>query len=82
MEVDYFTLYPSSDLEQMKRDIDIVHSVNGIYILGTHYHAFSTKIRSGESIGHAFKALLDHISGKDGIEFISYRELWQLPDYY
>ena len=75
-EISYYTLYPSTDLNQLKQDIDFIHDVDGVFVLGTHYHAFSSNIRSGETIENALHVVLDYISGKDNVDYISYRELW------
>ena len=75
-EIDYYLLYPSTDLAELKKEVDLVHSVNGIFLLSTHYHAFQKKIRSGETIEDAFHSILDYISRKDNVHFITYRELW------
>ena len=76
-EIAYYLLYPSTDLTELKKEVDFVHSVNGIFLLSTHYHAFQKKIRSGETIEYAFHSVLDYISGKDNVHFITYRELWR-----
>ena len=76
-EITYYLLYPSTDLNELKKEIDFVHSVNGILILSTHYHAFPKKIKSGQTIEYAFRVIMDHVGSKDNINFITYRELWK-----
>lgn len=75
-EVDYFTLYPETDLAELMRQFDFVRAVNGVFVLSTHYYAFAKKIRSGQTIGDALQAFLDHVAKKDGVEYIGYRDLW------
>jgi len=69
-------LYPSSDLNFLKKEINFVDSVNGVFILSTHYHAFKKKIASGETIEYALHAILDYVSLKKNVEYITYRDLW------
>lgn len=76
-EIDYYTLNPSSDINDLKRQIDFVHEVDGVFVLGVHYHAFSSRLKSGKTVEYALHSLLDHIAQKDNVEYISYRELWE-----
>jgi hypothetical protein len=78
-EVDYYLLYPSTDLGKLMEDIDFVHSVDGIFILSTHYYAFDRKIASGETIRDALGKVLEYLHAKDGVDFIDYHELWGAP---
>ena len=75
-EISYISLTPKVDLGQLCKNIDFVHSVNGIFVLSLHYHAFPKKIQSGETIGDTFHKILDKIASIDNVEFITYRELW------
>jgi len=75
-EIAYYLLYPSTDLNALKAELDFCHSVNGVFILSTHYNAFHKKISSGETIGQALNEIIDYISGKNDVEYITYRELW------
>lgn len=77
-EIGYYLLYPSTSLSDLKRQVDIVDSVDGTMILSTHYYAFDNKISSGETIAEALHTILDYINGKAGARFITYRELWGL----
>lgn len=75
-EIDYSLLYPSTDLTELKKKLDFVYSVNGVFILATHYHAFHKKIRSGETMKDALRIIIDHVVKKNNVEFVTYRELW------
>jgi len=76
-EIDYYTLYPSADINDLKRQIDFIHEVNGVFVLGVHYHAFSSRLKSGKTVEYALHSLLDHLTQKDNVEYFSYRELWE-----
>ncbi|MEE9304007.1 MAG: DUF2334 domain-containing protein [Thiotrichaceae bacterium] len=76
-EIDYYTLNPSTDINDLKQQIDFVHAVDGIFVLGIHYHAFSSKLQSGKTIEYGLHTLIDHLAQKDNVEYISYRELWK-----
>ena len=76
MEIEYFLLYPHTSLPELKKEIDMVDSVNGTLILSTHYYAFNDKISTGETIGDALREILDYIDGKERTEFITYSDLW------
>jgi len=75
-EIDYYLLYPSTSLDELKRSVDLVASVDGTLILSTHYYAFGDKIRSGETIEEALHEVLDYIYEKGNARFITYEELW------
>ena len=75
-EIQYYLLYPNTDLNSLKAELDFCYSVNGVFILSTHYHAFHKKISSGETIKQALSEIINYISGRNGVEYIAYRELW------
>lgn len=75
-EIQYYLLYPSTDLESLKEELDFCYSVNGVFILSTHYQVFHKKILSGETIKQALHEIIDYISGWNNVEYITYRELW------
>jgi len=75
-EIEYSLLYPSSNLNYLKKEIDFIDSVDGIFILSTHYHAFKKRITSGETIEYALHAIIDYLSTKKSVEYVSYRDLW------
>jgi len=75
-EIEYSLLYPSSNLNYLKKEIDFIDSVNGVFVLSTHYHAFKKKIASGETIEYAFHTIIDYILTKKSVEYITYRDLW------
>lgn len=75
-EIGYYLLYPTTDLKVLKAELDFCHSVNGIFILSIHYSAFHKMIKSGETIGDALDEMIDYVSGKKDVEYITYRNLW------
>jgi len=75
-EIGYYLLYPDTDLNILKAELDLCHSVDGIFLLSTHYHEFHKKIRSGETIQQALHAIINYASSKKGITYITYRDLW------
>jgi len=75
-EIEYYLLYPSTDLNVLKAELDFCHSVNGVFILSTHYIAFHKKIRSGETIKQALSEIINYVSGKRDVTYITYRDLW------
>lgn len=75
-EVEYHTLYPDTDLDFLKEEIDFCHSVNGVFILSLHYHEVEKKIRTGETLEYALNEIINYVAGKTNVQYITYRELW------
>lgn len=75
-EMDSHMLYPKSELNILIDQLESVHQLGGAFVLATHYHAFGKKIKSGETIGYAFNKILEKAKSLDGVEFITYRDLW------
>jgi hypothetical protein len=75
-EVEYYTLYPDSDVNILKKELDFCHDVNGIFILSLHYHEFQKSLVSGETLKSALNEFIDYIYGKTNVERVSYRDLW------
>jgi len=75
-ELGYYTLYSNSDFPNLIRQLDFCHSVNGVFVLSTHYKSFHKRISSGETIEAALYEIIDYLSGKRSVEYITYRELW------
>jgi len=75
-EVSYYLLYPSTDLNELKKELDFCCSVDGVFILSTHYHAFKKKISSGQTIKYALCSILEYANKKESINFIKYKNLW------
>ena len=75
-EIEYFVLYPGTDISKLKEDIDFCHSVDGVFVLSMHYHEFKEKVKSGETIEHALYDVINYMSKEDNPEYIKYSELW------
>ncbi|MCE5336069.1 MAG: DUF2334 domain-containing protein [Desulfobacteraceae bacterium] len=75
-EVAYYTLAPHSTISSLKGRIDYVHSVDGVFILSTHYHEFGERTASGELIADGLRELLEYANRKSNVSFISYDTLW------
>jgi len=76
MEMQSHLLYPSSRLEILLDQLEYTHSIGGVFSLATHYHAFSKRIASGETISYAFNKIIERALSKNDIEFIGYNQLW------
>jgi len=75
-EISCYSLYPSTNLSELKKELDFCYSVNGVFILSTHYHAFYKKIKSGQTVEYALHSIIEYVNKKNNIEFIRYKELW------
>lgn len=75
-EISYYLLYPSTDLSEIKKELDFCYSVDGVFILSTHYHAFHKRINSGQTIKYALHSILEYASKKRNVRFIKYKDLW------
>ena len=75
-EITFYSLGPLSDLNKLKKELDFCYSVNGVFILSTHYHAFYKKIKSDQTVEYALHSIIEYANKKNNIEFIRYKELW------
>jgi len=69
-------LYPETKLDKLIEDLDFCYSVNGVFILSVHYHEFQNVINSGETVEEALHEIINYVSGKTNIDYITYRDLW------
>ena len=75
-EMDSHLLYPSTDLDELLKRLEFVHSINGIFSLATHYHAFKQRIKSGQTIEYAFNKIIERLMQLNNVDYITYKQLW------
>lgn len=76
-EVGYNSITPTQRLEDLLIQLENCQAVDGVFIAALHYHAFDSRLASGETVRDALNILLDKAHAFPGIEFPTYSEMWR-----
>lgn len=75
-EVAYHSITPTQTLEVLLDDFARCQAVSGVFVAAIHYHAFQSRLKSGETLAQALDILLDRAAGVPGIRFCTFADLW------
>lgn len=75
-EVAYHSITPSQTLAELIERFVKCRAANGVFVAAIHYHAFESRLGSGETLRQALDILLDRAAGIPGIEYPTFNELW------
>jgi alpha-amylase/alpha-mannosidase (GH57 family) len=75
-EISYNTLGPSAEYKNIIGSLKKVNSVNGIFVLATHYQSFNRTIKTGETIKDALNKIIEEANKLYSTKFVSYKEIW------
>lgn len=72
-EVGYHTLTPLVSLDSLKNDFDFFYTMNGVFVLATHYWEFPAKQTYDASLkmGEVFREFWEYVRDFDDIKFVS-----------
>jgi len=76
-EVAYCSITPSQDLRGLLRRFVACQRANGVFVAAIHYHAFDSRLTSGETLRQALEILIERASGAPRVTFPTFRELWE-----
>lgn len=72
----YFSVGPPGELPELQESLRACPQDGGVFVIGTHYHAFDRKMKSGETIREGVYALVNEARTISGTEFVDYDALW------
>jgi hypothetical protein len=76
-EVGYHAVTPTQKLGDILDQLEKCQAEDGIFIAALHYHAFDSRLASGETVREALNKLLDRAHSFPGIKFPTYTEMWR-----
>jgi len=77
--VNYFSLTPQINIEQLKSNFEYCHKMDGIFCLATHYWEFTAKqiYDNNLQMGEVFYEFLENVNQYDNINFVAVDELFK-----
>ena len=76
-EVAYHSITPAQNLEGLLEAFVKCQKADGVFVAAIHYHAFESRLKSGQTLRQALELLIERAAGVEGIEYPSFRELWR-----
>jgi hypothetical protein len=75
-EVAYHSITPSQNLTQLIEAFVKCQAADGVFVAAIHYHAFESRLKSGETLRQALAILLDRAAGVPKIQYPTFAQLW------
>ncbi len=75
-EVAYFSITPSQSLESLLDDFVKCQKADGIFVAAIHYHAFESRLKSGQTLRQALGILIERAAKVSNITYPTFHEIW------
>lgn len=75
-EVAYHSITPTQTLTGLLDGFVRCQAAQGVFVAAIHYHAFDSRLKSGETLRQALAILLDRAAGVPGIQYPTFAQLW------
>ena len=75
-EVAYHSITPSQDLESLLEAFVKCQKTDGVFVAATHYHAFNSRLKSGQTLAQALHLLIERAETVPNIQYPTFHELW------
>ena len=71
-------IYPSHNLDDIKRNFDYAHKNNGVFVLGTHSYAYDFRMsRYNMSLKEGIIEILNYSQKFDNVDYVTFEELYK-----
>jgi predicted deacetylase len=71
-------LQPGIDINKIKKEIDLAHENNGVFVLSTHSYGFNYKMKKGnQNMGEALIDIIQYAKEKPGIDFVNLKQIFK-----
>lgn len=71
-------IYPTHNLDDIKRNFDYAHKNNGVFVLGTHSYAYDFRMsRYNMSLKEGIIEILNYSQKFDNVDYVTFEELYK-----
>ncbi|MEN8007116.1 MAG: DUF2334 domain-containing protein [Candidatus Krumholzibacteriota bacterium] len=75
-EIAYHSITPSQDIESLLEAFVNCQKADGVFVAAIHYHAFESRLKSGQTLRQALDLLIERAESAPNIQYPTFHELW------
>ncbi len=76
-EVAYASITPTQTLRGLLARLVACQRARGVFVAAIHYHAFESRLKSGETLRQALEILIERAAVTPNVTYPTFRDLWE-----